>query len=129
MAQQGPPKYNCPYCNTDLKYIPQYAKWWCEMCHIYPYERSEVNKAADDIDDIFSQLEDEFGTRSCNYCGIRMVYVDQYRQWWCPNCKRYTSLPTPPPPPPPPQPSTSPSSDKDKSKKHSDKDKSKKKSK
>ena len=105
MAQPTSPRYICPYCNSDLKYVPSYGQWWCDKCRFYPYDRSTARRAVDEIDDIFSQIEDELGSRSCEYCGITLRYIDQYKQWWCPNCRRYTSLP---PPPPPPQPTTTP---------------------
>jgi hypothetical protein len=97
--QPDPPKYICPYCDSDLKYVPQFEQYWCEKCHIYPYEKSVAKKAVDEIDDIFYRIEDELGTKSCDHCGIRMTYVKQFKQWWCPNCRRYTSLPQPPSPP------------------------------
>lgn len=89
MAQPSPPKYNCPYCNSDLKYIPQYDQLWCEKCQVYPFPRSEVKKAVDGLGDIFDEIEDGLGTKSCDLCGVRMTYIKQYKQWWCPNCRRY----------------------------------------
>ncbi|UCE73298.1 MAG: hypothetical protein JSV56_09715 [Methanomassiliicoccales archaeon] len=36
----------------------------------------------------------------CPTCGIPLRYIDQYQQWWCDNCRRYTKPMQRPPPPP-----------------------------
>jgi predicted RNA-binding Zn-ribbon protein involved in translation (DUF1610 family) len=66
--EEEKPVYKCPDCGSNLVYVEQYSRHFCETCQIYP------------------ELDVDYYCKTCNN---QVDYVEQYQQYWCHNCGRY----------------------------------------
>ncbi len=69
----------CPSCGKDLKYIPEYDRYYCYSCNKYAPKGIEKQPAE-------KKPAEE---RSCPSCGKPLTYVEAYKRWYCYSCQKY----------------------------------------
>jgi predicted RNA-binding Zn-ribbon protein involved in translation (DUF1610 family) len=90
----------CPKCNSVLKLILQYSRWYCYTCgqyttHVCPDCGSVMTYAAKYADfycykcGAYPSRKQRANTATCPSCRESLAYIYQYQRLYCYNCRRY----------------------------------------
>ncbi len=80
----------CPNCNSPLRFIEEYGKFWCDTCLEYTSSETSALKSEGKESISLSALPE--GTPvSCPVCGSQIRLIEEYGRYWCDKCLEYIS--------------------------------------
>ncbi len=91
---------NCPRCRSPLRYIPQFKRWYCDNCGVYTDPAPGAPLPPGNYTGDYPQpspsppppppsKSQTAASRPCPNCSAELKYIDEYDQYYCPNCKKY----------------------------------------
>ncbi|MGC9367259.1 MAG: zinc-ribbon domain-containing protein [bacterium] len=101
---KGQTKLICPNCGNEVRYLPQYERYWCDSCADYmspDFGKTDSEPQPDltpQTEDIIPQeaISEKTGqTFTCPQCQGQLRYVELYDKYWCDNCAKYIEIETP----------------------------------
>ncbi|MFW5907345.1 MAG: hypothetical protein ACOCTR_03190 [Candidatus Natronoplasma sp.] len=88
----------CPHCVSELRWIEQYGRWYCDNCQQYIEGVEEKGKPSEETEEVevseeeVEEEEEEEITQPCPDCDGEVRWLEEYNRWYCENCKEYKSV-------------------------------------
>ncbi|MEF8873354.1 MAG: hypothetical protein V5A88_01640 [Candidatus Thermoplasmatota archaeon] len=90
----------CPHCVSELRWVPQYERWYCDNCQQYveAIEEEDVSESAGQGEAPEKEEEEEVEeeeteiTEPCPDCDGEVRWLEEYNRWYCEDCKEYKTI-------------------------------------
>ncbi|GEM_PF-2830330 len=89
----------CPHCVSELRWIPQYERWYCDNCQQYVEGIDEEDISEETQEESYEEYEEveeeEEVTEAiepCPDCDGEVRWLEEYNRWYCEDCKEYKSI-------------------------------------
>ncbi len=79
----------CPDCGSEMRFIDDYDRWYCDSCEDYKSAPSGGTSGAVGTAGVADQQEQD--SNACPDCGSGMRFIDDYDRWYCDSCEDYKS--------------------------------------
>jgi DNA-directed RNA polymerase subunit RPC12/RpoP len=86
------PSYFCQRCGTQLRWVPEYGRWWCDGCRTYLEGQTAEQQFSNAVTDFGRAVDNAvFGTPhyACPRCGRYARWIPEYQRWYCDGCMSY----------------------------------------